>query len=240
MIKIFRKIRQQSLTENKFSKYLIYAIGEIILVAIGILIALQVNNWNNSRIERKTEIKLLKEISSNLATDLRNIKLKIKENDIFINSNSNILEHLKDKTEITKSLERDYASLLGHGIFQPITTSYENLKSQGIYKIRNDSLRYVISKLYDSKYYFISDNVYYLHSEIRNIKTKIFLDKLTTTRPYFSSRPINLVELQNDIKFHEVLIWNIFVLEYVRGLFETGITEMKEVQNKIKDELEQM
>ena len=59
MIKIFRKIRQQSLTENKFSKYLIYAIGEIILVAIGILIALQVNNWNNSRIERKTEIKLM-------------------------------------------------------------------------------------------------------------------------------------------------------------------------------------
>ncbi|WP_245603281.1 DUF6090 family protein, partial [Maribacter antarcticus] len=46
MIKFFRKNRQKSLTENKFSKYLIYAIGEIILVVIGILIALQVNNWN--------------------------------------------------------------------------------------------------------------------------------------------------------------------------------------------------
>jgi hypothetical protein len=46
MIKFFRKIRQRLLTENKFSKYLIYAIGEIILVVIGILIALQVNNLN--------------------------------------------------------------------------------------------------------------------------------------------------------------------------------------------------
>ena len=46
MIKFFRKIRQKMLTENKFSKYLLYAIGEIVLVVIGILIALQVNNMN--------------------------------------------------------------------------------------------------------------------------------------------------------------------------------------------------
>jgi len=46
MIKFFRKIRQKMLTENKFSKYLLYAIGEITLVVIGILIALSVNNSN--------------------------------------------------------------------------------------------------------------------------------------------------------------------------------------------------
>ena len=46
MIKLFRKIRQKTLTENKFGKYLTYAIGEIILVVIGILIALSINNWN--------------------------------------------------------------------------------------------------------------------------------------------------------------------------------------------------
>ena len=49
MIKFFRKIRQKLLTENKFSKYLLYAIGEIILVVIGILIALQVNNFNENQ-----------------------------------------------------------------------------------------------------------------------------------------------------------------------------------------------
>ena len=53
MIKFFRIIRQQLLPENKFSKYLIYAIGEIVLVVIGILIALQINNSNNKRIEKE-------------------------------------------------------------------------------------------------------------------------------------------------------------------------------------------
>jgi predicted permease len=49
MIKFFRKIRKNMLTENKFSKYLIYAIGEIALVMIGILLILQVNNWNKNQ-----------------------------------------------------------------------------------------------------------------------------------------------------------------------------------------------
>jgi len=49
MINFFRKIRQRLLTENKFSKYLLYGIGEIILVVIGILIALSINNWNEDR-----------------------------------------------------------------------------------------------------------------------------------------------------------------------------------------------
>ena len=47
MIKFFRRIRQQLLTENKFSKYVLYAVGEIILVVVGILIALSINNWNS-------------------------------------------------------------------------------------------------------------------------------------------------------------------------------------------------
>ncbi|WP_157957327.1 DUF6090 family protein [Winogradskyella tangerina] len=55
MIKFFRKIRQRLLSENKFSKYLLYALGEIILVVIGILIALQVNNSNENRKNRAKE-----------------------------------------------------------------------------------------------------------------------------------------------------------------------------------------
>ncbi|CAN0605597.1 unnamed protein product, partial [Ectocarpus sp. 12 AP-2014] len=60
MIKFFRKIRQNLLSESKFSKYLIYAIGEIILVVIGILIALQINNWNEKQKEEKSELLILK------------------------------------------------------------------------------------------------------------------------------------------------------------------------------------
>ena len=66
MIKFFRKIRQKMLTENKFSKYMLYAIGEIILVVIGILIALQVNEWNNDRNKKKAEEIVLIQIKSDL------------------------------------------------------------------------------------------------------------------------------------------------------------------------------
>jgi uncharacterized protein DUF6090 len=66
MIKFFRKIRQQLLTENNFSKYLIYAVGEIILVVIGILIALSINNWNEKiKFKNKTQVML-----SNLVQEL--------------------------------------------------------------------------------------------------------------------------------------------------------------------------
>ena len=70
MIKFFRHIRQKLLTENKVSKYLLYAIGEIILVVIGILIALQINNWNEYQKQLKTEKEILKEVKVGLESDL--------------------------------------------------------------------------------------------------------------------------------------------------------------------------
>ena len=72
MIKFFRKIRQSLLTENKFSKYLLYAIGEIILVVIGILIALQINNWNDNRKSRIKIDQILKNVREELALNINN------------------------------------------------------------------------------------------------------------------------------------------------------------------------
>ncbi len=74
MIKFFRKIRQKMLTENKFSKYLIYAIGEILLVVIGILIALQINNWNEVLKGKMKATTILKEIRSDMFKDLELIE----------------------------------------------------------------------------------------------------------------------------------------------------------------------
>ena len=72
MIKFFRKIRQRLLTENKFSKYLLYAIGEIILVVIGILIALQVNNWNEQEKLAYERITILQNLKEDLTNDIEN------------------------------------------------------------------------------------------------------------------------------------------------------------------------
>lgn len=76
MIKFFRKIRQRLLTENKFSKYLIYAIGEIVLVVIGILIALALNNWSEKAKEIDFAVKEVENLSQNLYdTNLNNSEI---------------------------------------------------------------------------------------------------------------------------------------------------------------------
>jgi hypothetical protein len=77
MIKFFRRIRQKLLTENKFSKYLIYAFGEILLVVIGILIALQINNWNDRKKQHKTDIELLSNLKGEIVLDTLSISSQI-------------------------------------------------------------------------------------------------------------------------------------------------------------------
>ena len=78
MIKFFRKIRQRLLAENKFSKYLLYAIGEIVLVVIGILIALNINNRNINRIERTAEQDYIHRLTKELSIEIEYYK-KVKD-----------------------------------------------------------------------------------------------------------------------------------------------------------------
>ncbi|MDT0558188.1 DUF6090 family protein [Ichthyenterobacterium sp. W332] len=77
MIKFSRKIRQYLLMENKTGKYFKYAIGEIILVVIGILIALQINNWNEHKKERAQEKELLEQLQSEFQSNLEQLDQKI-------------------------------------------------------------------------------------------------------------------------------------------------------------------
>ncbi|MAU15802.1 MAG: hypothetical protein CMH46_09715 [Muricauda sp.] len=77
MIKFFRRIRKKLLSENKFSKYLIYAIGEIILVVIGILIALSINNWNEKQKDLAQEQLILKQLQREYTSNLNQLDEKI-------------------------------------------------------------------------------------------------------------------------------------------------------------------
>jgi hypothetical protein len=74
MLKFLRKIRKKLLDEGKLKSYLIYAIGEILLVVIGILLALQVNNWNENRKLKKTEQTVLRGLNSDLERNKKLIK----------------------------------------------------------------------------------------------------------------------------------------------------------------------
>jgi len=97
MIKFFRKIRQRLLTENNFSKYLLYAIGEIILVVIGILIALQINNSNEINKQRAKEVQFLKNLKSDLIFEQSELDRYIGIRESIVSSAQTTLEHFNGK-----------------------------------------------------------------------------------------------------------------------------------------------
>ena len=94
MIKFFRHIRQRLLSENKFSKYLLYAIGEIILVVIGILIALQINTWNETKKNAQQEQLILTQLLAEYESNLQQIKSKISLRNDVIKSCITLLNYM--------------------------------------------------------------------------------------------------------------------------------------------------
>ena len=100
MIKLFRKIRLKTLSENKFGKYLIYAIGEIILVVIGILIALQINSKKEEINNRITEQSIL----TNLKEDFNKNQEEI---EVLLFANNKYYRNLNRFIEILKTTPKD-------------------------------------------------------------------------------------------------------------------------------------
>ncbi|MDR5590982.1 DUF6090 family protein [Christiangramia sp. SM2212] len=92
MIKLFRNIRRRLLRENRFTRYLIYAIGEIVLVVIGILIALQINNWNENRKQNFKAAQLNQQLYEELERT-QNIYIQINQN---LNNYVEFLEYIID------------------------------------------------------------------------------------------------------------------------------------------------
>ena len=86
MIKFFRKIRYNLMEQNKTGKYFKYAIGEIVLVVIGILIALQINNWNTHRIERSKEDSYLVNLKQDLNYQMQMIERNLSGEEFIYNS----------------------------------------------------------------------------------------------------------------------------------------------------------
>ncbi|RIW18271.1 hypothetical protein D0X99_00810 [Algoriphagus lacus] len=89
MISFFRKIRQSLLSQNKVTRYIAYALGEIFLVTIGILIALQVNTWNENRINQKKEAAILKDLHQEFQLNKVSIHA-------FIQHHRTVLEAIKE------------------------------------------------------------------------------------------------------------------------------------------------
>ena len=154
MIKFLRKIRKQLVDDNKPFKYLRYAIGEIVLVVIGILIALQINNWNEERKENKQERFILQKLQIDINSDIINI-----DNQIRVNK-SNLLDFKKaagillnhEVGDISKFKDK-ISNVLNISGFNQKQTTFNNLISTGkIELIKNQALSDSIVIYYNSDY----------------------------------------------------------------------------------------
>ena len=118
MIKFFRKIRQKMLTENKLSKYLLYAIGEIVLVVIGILIALQLNNLNEIDKVKDTEILYINALHDEFSNNLKEVERVMKVNEKNLKIAHTLLGKMgSDNTDLT---EKEFDSLMYRTIMEEI------------------------------------------------------------------------------------------------------------------------
>ena len=142
MIKLFRNIRQRLLSEGKTGKYFKYAIGEIILVVIGILIALQINNANENRKSAQQEKTYYCKIAEDLQVDIQNIDSSLVSIDKRLESTERFLKNLlkiqKDKTVLFK----DFIPTFRYYKFIPTKPAIVDITSSGkLETLRNQSLK---------------------------------------------------------------------------------------------------
>ena len=133
MIKFFRRIRQQLLTENKFSKYMLYAIGEIILVVIGILIALQINTWNQNRLAVNEEQAILNNIHTEFLQNKETLKQAFIGTDVAMTSGKTLFNLIgKEREEIEKhNIDSLFFNSLEPSGFRPSENTISDLLQSG-------------------------------------------------------------------------------------------------------------
>ena len=145
MIKFFRKIRQRLLSENKFSKYLIYAVGEIVLVVIGILIALQINNWNENRKAEINQLKYLNLLKQEALNNIQNLDFELDRIKKSIEGQKKVfqlIDEAKDtltEVHLSQTLFNAFSKAIGFNYENNVLTEIKN--SGELKNIKNDSLR---------------------------------------------------------------------------------------------------
>ena len=150
MIKFFRKVRQRLLIENKFSLYLLYAIGEITLVVIGILIALSINNWNEGRKSENDKQKLMRDLKQEFSTNKETLENYL----LGLHKNNSQLNKVINFSAGTIELPIDSLRLFTSNLVYPLTLSIlnsvqEGAISSGKIEILSDSLKHKLSLLKD-------------------------------------------------------------------------------------------
>ncbi|MDO1500168.1 DUF6090 family protein [Winogradskyella maritima] len=152
MIKFFRKIRQNLLSQGKTGKYLKYAFGEILLVVIGILIALQVSNWNKKRIDSDSEKEALYDLNTEIKSNIKALEIIIAEHEKSLVAGKEIKSMITDTNKLNSISNDSLQSIL---IVMNYNYTYDPklgilnsvINSGRINLIQNKEIRYMLSSI---------------------------------------------------------------------------------------------
>lgn len=204
MMKLSGKIRLKLLGEVNLKIYLVYALGEILLVVFGILIALQINQWQQNKQLRTTEIRMLQELEINLNTNLDVLTGVIEWESEMIKNIEYIFNHFQSSKPINDTLI-EYMGRIGWvEELQIVNSTYETLKSMGMEIISSDSLRVNISQLFEVDY---QKEVAWVNSIANAQLTTITYPMIITqfTRKGEQVVPRHFQELKTDLEYNGML-----------------------------------
>ncbi len=158
VIKFFRKIRQKLLQQNRVTRYLVYAAGEIFLIVIGILIALQINNWNEGRKTKKFEQEILFLIDQNLQRDSALMSGELFKARQAIQLTDQLLEQVALKN-YDDSLNYWMGKIICFERFKSQSSAFEVLKAKGIETISDEELQLALISYYDVSLFEVYQNL---------------------------------------------------------------------------------
>ncbi len=159
------------LGKGNISQYILYAIGEITLVVIGILIALQINNWNEERKANRLETELVQEVNAGLKNDLADVELNLNTLEQRLHIQTKLIDWLESDRPFHDSLSFYLKNTYSYSFFSVNEGPYETLKQYGMRRIKNDSLRNQIANLYDIVYPVYIDILSVYIGDVKELKS---------------------------------------------------------------------
>ena len=248
MIKFFRKIRQRMLSENKISKYLIYAIGEIVLVVIGILIALYINNLNTEKQDSITLNGYLNNIAENIKSDQVNLEYITAFRDSSVIGSKYFMKMIEQESK------EQYATYFSKYFkfnpwldesFQSNQSGFEALKNSGyLNKIQQTDLQTELYKYY-SLVQKIKDEEQSLNNFMEEMEYDMYKNNIVQKTKPLIRKLFRKIETKEDItELQRILNYPAFVGSHSRNAGTSYMYELYEqltvITNSLMDEIEKI
>ena len=204
MLTLLRKIRRSLIKSGSTKSYLFYAIGEIALVVIGILIALQINNWNEERKERTLELKLLVELKTGLQSDQDGIiESRIDRSLRYINHVDDLILILDNTLPFHDSIGYKFNVLTGATGISLSNGAYSSIESIGIQIIKNDTLRQKVVSLFTQSIPYLTYTYENNRNNVMNFGRPILRSEFKNTDDNYI--PLNFKKLRQNVQLYNVL-----------------------------------